>query len=150
MRGSPAKSPSDPLPDRLSSGLGWLTVTTRQRGKFLPKFDLQPYLVSRFGRLNFRRERFPTCWNRFLYGTPFSRRPKDFTPWIEWYLGCLKRSINASEKLLETVLVKDRFWKTDASQTMSERQRKVIKRLLGGRMIGRQSLLVPARSRGSR
>jgi Fic family protein len=56
----------------------------------------------------------------------------DITPWIEWYLGCLKRSINASEELLETVLVKDRFWKTHAGQSFSERQRKVINRLLDG------------------
>jgi len=56
----------------------------------------------------------------------------DITPWIEWYLGCLKRSINASEELLETVLLKDRFWKTHASQSLSERQRKVINRLLDG------------------
>jgi Fic family protein len=56
----------------------------------------------------------------------------NITPWIEWYLGCLKRSINASEELLETVLVKDRFWKTHAGQSLSERQRKVINRLLDG------------------
>jgi Fic family protein len=56
----------------------------------------------------------------------------DITPWIEWYLGCLKRSIHSSEELLETVLVKDRFWKTHAGQSFSERQRNVINRLLDG------------------
>ena len=56
----------------------------------------------------------------------------DITRWIEWYLGCLKRSINASEELLETVLVKDRFWKTHAGQSLNDRQRKVINRLLDG------------------
>jgi Fic family protein len=35
----------------------------------------------------------------------------DITLWIEWYLNCLRRAINASDKLLETILAKDRFWK---------------------------------------
>jgi Fic family protein len=56
----------------------------------------------------------------------------DISRWIEWYLGCLKRSIDASEELLETVLVKDRFWKTHAGKSLSERQRKVINRVLDG------------------
>jgi Fic family protein len=56
----------------------------------------------------------------------------DITRWIEWYLACLRRSINASEELLETVLVKDRFWKTHAGQSLNDRQRKVINRLLDG------------------
>jgi Fic family protein len=56
----------------------------------------------------------------------------DITRWIEWCLGCLRRSINASEELLEAVLVKDRFWKTHAGQSFSERQRRVINRLVDG------------------
>jgi Fic family protein len=56
----------------------------------------------------------------------------DITRWIEWYLGCLRRSINASEELLESVLVKDRFWKTHAGKSFNDRQRKVINRLLDG------------------
>jgi Fic family protein len=54
----------------------------------------------------------------------------DITFWIEWYLNCLKRAIAASEKLLETVLVKDQFWKLHAGQFFNDRQRKVINRLL--------------------
>jgi len=56
----------------------------------------------------------------------------DLTPWIEWYLNCLKRAINASDKLLETVLVKDQFWKLHKGESFNERQRKVINRLLDG------------------
>jgi Fic family protein len=56
----------------------------------------------------------------------------DITLWIEWYLNCLKRAIGASEKILEVVLVKDRFWKVHAGESFNERQRKVINRLLDG------------------
>jgi Fic family protein len=54
------------------------------------------------------------------------------TPWITWYLNCLKRAINASDKILEAVLTKDRFWKKHAGQSFNDRQRKVINRLLDG------------------
>ncbi len=54
----------------------------------------------------------------------------DITPWLSWYFHCLKRAINASEKLLEAVLVKDRFWKKHAGQSFNDRQRKVINGLL--------------------
>jgi Fic family protein len=56
----------------------------------------------------------------------------DITTWLEWYLNCLKRAINASDKLLESVLVKDRFWKQHKGETFNDRQRKVINRLLDG------------------
>ena len=56
----------------------------------------------------------------------------DITPWIEWYLGCLKRAINVSDKLLEAVLVKDRFWKLHKGEAFNDRQCKVINRLLDG------------------
>jgi Fic family protein len=56
----------------------------------------------------------------------------DVTLWIGWYLNCLRRAINASDKLLEIILVKDRFWKLHKSETFNERQRKVINRLLDG------------------
>jgi Fic family protein len=56
----------------------------------------------------------------------------DITQWMEWYLHCLSRAIGASEKILETVLVKAGFWKAHAGQSFNERQRKVINRLLDG------------------
>ena len=56
----------------------------------------------------------------------------DITGWLEWYLNCLKRAINASDKLLEVVLTKDRFWKLHKGESFNERERKVINRLLDG------------------
>ena len=35
----------------------------------------------------------------------------DITPWVEWFLGCLKRALGASEQTLEAVLMKAQFWK---------------------------------------
>ena len=56
----------------------------------------------------------------------------DITPWVEWYLNCLQHAIAASEKMLEAVLVKARFWEAQAGQSLNERQRTVINRLLDG------------------
>src|SRR6185369_11197033 len=56
----------------------------------------------------------------------------DITRWLEWYLNCLRRAINASDELLESILVKDRFWKLHKGDGFNERQRKVINRLLDG------------------
>jgi Fic family protein len=56
----------------------------------------------------------------------------DITPWMDWYLNCLKRAIGASEKILAAVLVKAGFWKARAGESFNDRQRKVINRLLDG------------------
>src|SRR5205814_5204523 len=56
----------------------------------------------------------------------------DITPWIEWFLNCLKRALAASEKTLEAVLVKARFWKVHAGESFNERERTIINRLLDG------------------
>jgi Fic family protein len=56
----------------------------------------------------------------------------DITQWMMWYLNCLKRAINSSEKLLTAVLVKAGFWKAHAGESFNQRQRKVINRLLDG------------------
>lgn len=69
------------------------------------------------------------------YYTVLERSQKgrlDITLWIEWYLNCLKRALGASEQLLDTVLVKARFWKSRGGESFNDRQRKVINRLLDG------------------
>jgi Fic family protein len=58
--------------------------------------------------------------------------PLDITPWMEWFLNCLKRAMAASEKMLAAVLIKARFWKTHAGESFNERQRTIINRLLDG------------------
>lgn len=61
----------------------------------------------------------------------------DITPWIEWFLGCLKRAIEASDATLEAVLLKARFWEKHINQQFNERQRNMINRLLDGGFEGR-------------
>src|SRR3984957_20531860 len=56
----------------------------------------------------------------------------DITPWLKWFLECLGRAIDGSEKLLASVLVKARFWEKLESLTLNQRQRSVLHRLLDG------------------
>ncbi|MFO7750715.1 MAG: Fic family protein [Desulfobacteraceae bacterium] len=54
----------------------------------------------------------------------------DITGWMEWFLGCMNRAISNSGSLLEKIMKKARFWKSIAQIKLSERQVKVINRLL--------------------
>jgi len=54
----------------------------------------------------------------------------DLTPWLAWFLGCFGRAIDASEQRLVVVLDKARFWRRHAGAALSERQQKVMGRLL--------------------
>lgn len=54
----------------------------------------------------------------------------DITPWLEWFLSCFGRAVQRSEILLKTVLDKAAFWKVHHQAPLSERQRKVINRML--------------------
>jgi Fic family protein len=50
--------------------------------------------------------------------------------WLIWFLGCFSRAIKRSEGLLAAVLDKGAFWKMHAQRSLSQRQRKVINRML--------------------
>lgn len=56
----------------------------------------------------------------------------NITPWIEWFLHCLKNAISASHEMLKAVLTKARFWENHKDDTFNERQRSMINRLLDG------------------
>jgi Fic family protein len=56
----------------------------------------------------------------------------DITPWMEWFLGCLRRAIEGAQATLATVLFKARFWETFADVSIHDRQRLVLNRLLDG------------------
>ncbi|OGO95064.1 MAG: cell filamentation protein Fic [Coxiella sp. RIFCSPHIGHO2_12_FULL_42_15] len=60
----------------------------------------------------------------------------DITPWIEWFLGCLKRAIEASDNTLGSILIKARFWEAYVSHTFNQRQRAMLNRLLDGNFEG--------------
>lgn len=54
----------------------------------------------------------------------------DITPWLTWFLDCFGRSIHRSEKILAVILKKAAFWQRHARTPITERQRKVVNRLL--------------------
>ncbi|TAN45098.1 MAG: Fic family protein [Nitrospirae bacterium] len=54
----------------------------------------------------------------------------DITAWLQWFLGCLSRGIETSEKLMAIVLAKAAFWYRNSQTQLTDRQRKVINKLL--------------------
>lgn len=60
------------------------------------------------------------------------RGTTDITPWLVWFLNCLKKAINGADILLASVMIKARFWNKIKDVSLNERQRKVINRLLDG------------------
>jgi Fic family protein len=54
----------------------------------------------------------------------------DITPWLEWFLGCLDRAFDGAEAILANVLRKARFWESHAGASFTDRQRRVLNRLL--------------------
>ncbi len=54
----------------------------------------------------------------------------DLTPWLLWFVECFSRGIETSEKLMSLVLGKAAFWYRHAQTRVSDRQRKVINKLL--------------------
>lgn len=56
----------------------------------------------------------------------------DVTPWLTWFLACLRRAIGGAETILASVLAKADFWKAYVGEAFNERQRKVLNRLLDG------------------
>lgn len=61
----------------------------------------------------------------------------NITAWIEWFLNCLKHSIIASDKGLDFVLNKARFWAKHSNESFNERQRTMLNKLLDGSFIGK-------------
>lgn len=56
----------------------------------------------------------------------------EITGWLEWFLDCLGRAINAAEEILTSVLNKARFWGTYADVQFNDRQRRMVNMLLDG------------------
>jgi Fic family protein len=54
----------------------------------------------------------------------------DVTGWLVWFLGCYARAIKHSDDLLNGVFSKAEFWRTHAQDKLTDRQKKVINRLL--------------------
>lgn len=55
----------------------------------------------------------------------------DITDWLSWFLDCLGEALDATDIVLERVLVKARFWEKNASTILNERQVLVLNRFMG-------------------
>ncbi|MBI3500222.1 MAG: Fic family protein [Bacteroidetes bacterium] len=56
----------------------------------------------------------------------------DITEWLKWFLLCLDRALNATDKILKRVLNKAKFWDKHTETTINERQRLLINKLFDG------------------
>lgn len=56
----------------------------------------------------------------------------DITEWLTWYLNCLDRALNTTDKRIQNVLKKTRFWDVNAQTVINERQRLMINKLFDG------------------
>ena len=58
------------------------------------------------------------------------RNGLDITPWLEWFLIMLKQTMQTAVQRIEFVLQKARFWQQYAQVALSDRQIKMLNRLL--------------------
>lgn len=56
----------------------------------------------------------------------------DITDWLEWFLSCLGKALEASNSTLSNVLNKARYWNWLATKSLNERQKLMINKLLDG------------------
>lgn len=56
----------------------------------------------------------------------------DITAWIVWFLECLGRAIQATDSTLAAVIKKAKFWEDPFAQTLNDRQKMMLNRLLDG------------------
>lgn len=56
----------------------------------------------------------------------------DITPWLLWFLECLRGALHAPEQLLKKVLFKGEFWQKNAEVSLNERQKKLLNKYLDG------------------
>ena len=56
----------------------------------------------------------------------------NITSWLNWFLQCLGRALEATEETLEGVLQKARFWEKNATTIFNERQQLMLNKLLDG------------------
>lgn len=53
------------------------------------------------------------------------------TGWLAWFLGCFGRALDSAEAALSGVIEREVFWRRADAHTLNERQRKVLRRMLG-------------------
>ena len=53
----------------------------------------------------------------------------DITPWLLWFIGCLREAVRSADETLERVLAKARFWEKHAALALNERQILLLNKL---------------------
>jgi Fic family protein len=54
------------------------------------------------------------------------------TEWLEWFIKCYMRAIDAAETTANKVVARAKFWHAHAGKSFNDRQRKVLAKLLEG------------------
>lgn len=60
------------------------------------------------------------------------RGDRDITPWLEWFLLCLERSLVNSKDILHSVFEKAKFWELHKETLLNDRQRTMLNKLMDG------------------
>jgi Fic family protein len=56
----------------------------------------------------------------------------DITNWLLWFLSCLERTLINTEKILESTIIKAKFWEQHSQTSLNDRQRIMLNKLLDG------------------
>lgn len=56
----------------------------------------------------------------------------DITNWLLWFLSCLERTLTNTEKILESTIIKAKFWEKHFQISLNDRQRIMLNKLLDG------------------
>lgn len=100
----------------------------------LARSDESKYrFYSMSAQINKERNKYYTALERVQHRTEDS----DITFWLEWFLSCLKNALNASEKILQSVLQKAEFWNKHAKTILNARQKIMLNKLLDGDFRGK-------------
>lgn len=59
-----------------------------------------------------------------------SQNSLDITSWLQWFLACIYEAITTSQQMIKNILLKSHFWQMHHTQPLTERQRKVLNRML--------------------
>ena len=57
---------------------------------------------------------------------------RDITDWLEWFLTCLYRALEATEGTIKNALRKNQFWEKHKETILNSRQRLMLNKLLNG------------------
>lgn len=64
------------------------------------------------------------------------RATPEISDWLIWFLGCLGRAVDGAQQTLKCVLYKADMWDKINRRPVNDRQRRVLKRMLGDKFSG--------------